>query len=98
MICEIIEAPVGVEQYERMREALGLANGEAPPGASLHIAGPVEDGGLRIVTLWDSREAAAHWRDRVRRVRERIAIQPSKPGAGSVTLFDVHNLSSTRAA
>jgi len=51
----ISEVPgLSSEQDDAMIAALDLT-GSPPPGARLRLAGPM-DGGLRIVSLWESRD------------------------------------------
>jgi hypothetical protein len=64
MVAEIIEAPIGsAEEYEKIRERTGIP--DAPTGALDHIAGPTDTGGWQIVTVWESRQAAARWGEKV---------------------------------
>jgi hypothetical protein len=46
-----------LDQYDRAMELMGLENGgQAPPGALFHWAAAT-DSGLRVVDVWESREA-----------------------------------------
>lgn len=87
MVAEIIEAPIGSpEQYEKIREWTGISG--APAGAVLHIAGPTDNGGWQIVTVWESRQAAARWGQKVRAAREALGFE----GEATVSHFEVHSL------
>ena len=46
-----------LDQYRQVMELMGLEDGgQAPPGALFHWASAT-DGGLRVVDVWESREA-----------------------------------------
>lgn len=59
--CQIVENPgAGREQFEQVR-AYVQATGPFPPeGQRLLIAGP-GDGSWRVISVWDSEEAMAHF-------------------------------------
>ena len=76
------------EQYDEVLEAMGLTFGVAPEHAIFHVAGPTEDGGWRVVDVWDSLDAFDHF------AREKIG--PCLMSAGideepRITIWDVHN-------
>jgi hypothetical protein len=87
-ICRIIETGVPPEQYDQVRERLGVGD-SPPPGASLHIAARGEDGNIRIVEVWDSREQAEEFTERVRAAREEAGVGAGDP---MITYLDVYNL------
>lgn len=59
----IAEVPgIGREGDAELARALGFADGSAG-GCRFRVSGPSAEGGRRIVTLWDSREAFEAWRD-----------------------------------
>ncbi len=86
-ICRIIESGITPEQYDEMRSRLGI--GDSPPaGASLHLAANGEDGKIRIVEIWDSRDEAERWAEKVTATRQEAGF-----GApASITYFEVYNL------
>ena len=86
-ICRIIEAGATPEQYDEVRSRLGVVD-TPPPGAQLHIAARGEDGKIRIVELWDSREQAEQWGEKVAAARQEAGFG----GAPSITYLDVHNV------
>ena len=61
--CLIVDNPNGSgELYEQIIQQVA-ANGEMPPtGAIFQVAGPAE-GGWRVITVWESREAQERFRD-----------------------------------
>lgn len=73
-ICRIIETGATPEQYDQVRSQLGLGD-SAPPGASLHIAARGDDGKIRIVEIWDSREQAEQFGEKVRAARDAVGVQ-----------------------
>ena len=52
-----------------MRERLE-AGDTPPPGGVFHVAALGEDGKVRIVQVWDSREQAKAWGEKVAAARE----------------------------
>jgi hypothetical protein len=77
-----------LEQYDQVREKMGLTqNGATPPGALFHWIAPSEDG-WRVVDVWESREAF-----------DRFAQEHIGPNMASVgltdppetTFYEVHN-------
>jgi hypothetical protein len=87
-VCRIVEPGVTPEQYEQVREKLGLGD-SAPPGATLHIAAVGDDGNVRIVEVWDSREQADEFNQRVRTAREEAGVGGGPP---PMTYLEVHRL------
>jgi len=61
--CVIVDNPKGsAELYEQVLQRV-LASGDMPPqGAIFQVAGPAE-GGWRVITVWESREAQERFRD-----------------------------------
>ena len=45
-----------LEQYDQIVELMGLTSGNIPPGAIFHWTAKTDDG-LRVVDVWESREA-----------------------------------------
>jgi hypothetical protein len=45
-----------VEQYRAVNDAMDTS-GNPPAGLILHTGGPVDDGDLRVVDIWESAEA-----------------------------------------
>jgi hypothetical protein len=86
-ICRIIETGATPEQYDQVSERLEMGDG-APSGAEIHVAALGEDGTIRILELWDSREQADQFTDRVRAAREEVGM--SAPP--SITYMDVHKV------
>ena len=77
-VCRFIETGVTPEQYEQIRAKLGV--GEAPPpGATLHIAATTDDGKIRIVEVWDSKEQAEAFGEKVRAARTQAGLGSDTP-------------------
>jgi hypothetical protein len=56
-ILVIDQAPgVTAEQYEAILPQFGIPKDATPPGQLLRLAGPIE-GGWRVISVWESREA-----------------------------------------
>ena len=49
-IARIVETRITPEEYDQMRERLGMG-GAPPPGGLFHVAALGEDGKIRIVSL-----------------------------------------------
>ena len=86
-ICRFIESGATPEQYEQIRGKLGMSD-SPPPGATLHLAALGEDGKLRIVEVWESRDEAEAWGEKVKVARQEIGVE----GMPVVTYYEVHNL------
>jgi hypothetical protein len=61
--CVVVDNPKGsAELYEQLLQRV-VASGDIPPqGAIFQVAGPAE-GGWRVITVWESREAHERFRD-----------------------------------
>jgi hypothetical protein len=68
-IARIIETRITPAEYDQMRVLLGIGD-TPPPGGLFHVAAIGEDGGLRIIEVWDSREEAEAWGEKVMAARE----------------------------
>lgn len=86
-ISRIVETGATPEQYDQVRSRLGVGD-SPPPGASLHIAALGEDGKIRVIEVWDSREQAEEFGEKVRAVRQEIGVE----GQPDIHYFEVHNL------
>ena len=87
-ICRIIKTGVTPEQYDQIRAKLGVGD-SPPPGASLHIAARDEDGKIRIVEVWESREKAEEFGAKVRAARDEEGIGGDEP---QIHYLEVHNI------
>jgi hypothetical protein len=92
-ICRIIETPATPEQYDQMRTRLGVDENNLPPGGKVHIAAKGDDGAIRIVEVWDSREQAEAWGEKVRAVREELGVGGGAEPA--ITYLEVHSFMTT---
>lgn len=89
-ICRIIETGATPEQYDRVRETTGVGPDNPPPGGRVHIAARGDDGKIRVIEVWDSKEQAERWsEENVRPAREEAAPDVGDP---TITYFEVHNL------
>jgi hypothetical protein len=89
-VCRILEPEVTAEQYDQIRERLAASNSMPPEGARIHIAGSTEDGGWRIVEVWETREAAEKWGEKVMQARQELGF--SQDGPPKTTYVEVHNM------
>lgn len=87
-IARIIETKITPDEYKQMRERLGIDN--APPaGAAFHVAALGEDGQVRIVEVWDSREEADAWGEKVMAARTEAGFGDGPP---SIEYLEVLNV------
>lgn len=88
-VCRIIETTASPDEYDKVRANVGL-EGSPPPGARFHIAATGEDGKVRIVEVWDSRDEAERFtQERVRPAREQAGLGQREP---TITYLEVHNI------
>jgi hypothetical protein len=88
-ICRMIETGATPEQYDQVRSRLGVDD-SPPAGGQLHIAARGDDGKIRVIEVWDTREQAEAWGEKVRAVREELGF--STAGPPPITYFEVHRL------
>ncbi len=74
------------EQYDAVVEQLNLAE-SLPEGWIFHAAGPTEDGGWRVVEVWESQEAADAFFQELGPVLQNAGGSLSQPDT-----FTVHNV------
>lgn len=87
-IARIIETGITPDEYDQMRERLGMADAP-PPGGASHVAAIGEDGKIRIVEVWDSREQAEAWGEKVMAARTEAGFGDGPP---TIEYLDVHNV------
>jgi len=87
-VARIIETKITTDEYDRMRERLGI--GDTPPaGGAYHVAAVDEAGNLRIIEVWDTREEAEAWGEKVMAAREEAGVGEGPP---SIEYLDVHSI------
>lgn len=89
-ICRIIDTSATPAEYEQVRSKLGIEHEHLPPGGLVHIATLTDDGTVRIVELWESREQAERWTEQVRAARQELGIGPASPPP--IAYYDVHRV------
>jgi hypothetical protein len=85
-VCRIIDTGATPDQYGQVRSKLGFSESNPPPGAHIHIAAQREDGTVRIVEVWDSREEAEAFGEKVRAARQELNLGDATP---SITYYEV---------
>jgi nucleotide-binding universal stress UspA family protein len=88
-VCRIIETGVAPETYDKVSGRLDV-QGSPPDGQQVHVAAVGDDGKIRIVELWDSREQAQEFGEKVRAAREEVGV--SFDGEPVITYLEVHNV------
>ena len=89
-VCRIIDTGAMPEQYERVRSRLRVDEGSAPVGALVHIAAVGEDGKVRVIEVWETRDQAEAWGDKVRAVRQELGV--GDPGSPPITYLEAHRV------
>ena len=87
-ICRIIETGRTPEEYDQVREKLGLGQ-NPPPGATLHIAARGDDGKIHVIEVWDSRDDAEAFGQKVMAARGELGFGGERP---PITYLDLHGL------
>jgi hypothetical protein len=93
-VCRIIDTGVSPEQYERVRDKVG-ARDNPPDGGQLHIAAKRTDGTIRIIEVWDTREQAEAFGEKVRAAREEMGVGGAMP---PVEYLELHTLMTAQQA
>jgi hypothetical protein len=88
-ICRFIETGATPDQYEQIRAKLGVGE-TPPPGAALHIAAKTDDGKIRIVEVWDSKEQAEAFGEKVRAARVEAGFGTDTPPP--IEYLELHTL------
>ncbi len=84
----IIDTRITPAEYDQMREKLGI--GDTPPaGGVFHVAAIGDDGNVRVVEVWDTREQAEAWGEKVMATRTEGGFGSGEP---SVEYLEVHNI------
>ena len=87
-IARIVETRITPDEYDQMRERLGI--GDTPPSGGLfHVAALGEDGRVRVVEVWDSREQAEAWADKVAAARTAAGFGDGPP---TIEYLEVHSI------
>jgi len=87
-ICRIIETGRTPEEYDQVRAKVGIGDSPAP-GSKLRIAARGDDGKIRVIEVWDSREEAEAFGQKVMAAREELGFGGDRP---PLTHLEVHNL------
>jgi hypothetical protein len=83
-ISRIIETGARPEQYDEVSGRLEAA----PTGRVIHVAAKKEDGTIRVIEVWESRDQAEAFGEKVRAVRQEVGVS----GEPSIAYLEVHNL------
>ena len=86
-IAVLMEFPgATIEQYDAVIAEMNLG-GKPGPGGIFHVAGPMESGGIRIVDVYESREAMEKFAgEQIMPITQKHNISPPK-----MTVWPVHN-------
>ena len=84
----IVETRITPEEYDQMRERLGVGD-TPPPGGLFHVAALGDDGKVRVFEVWDSREQAEAWGEKVRAARTEAGVGDGPP---TIEYLEVHSI------
>ncbi len=84
----IVETRITPEEYDQMRERLGVDD-TPPPGGLVHVAALGDDGKMRVFEVWDSREQAEAWGEKVRAARTQAGFGDGPP---TIEYLEVHSI------
>ena len=84
----IVETRITPEEYDQMRERLGVDD-TPPPGGLVHVAALGDDGKIRVFEVWDSREQAEAWGEKVRAARTQAGFGDGPP---TIEYLEVHSI------
>ncbi len=87
-IARIVETRITREEYDQMRDRLGVGD-SPPPGGVFHVAALGEDGKVRVIEVWDSRAEAEAWSEKVMAARTEAGFGDGPP---TIEYLDVHNI------
>ena len=87
-VARIVQTEIGTDEYDQMRERLGIID-TPPTGGLFHVAAVGDDGKVRIVEVWETREQAEAWGEKVAAAREAAGLGGAPP---SIEYLDVHSI------
>ena len=87
-VARIVKVPIDTDTYDKVRAHLGIVD-TPPPGGVLHVAAVDDDGQLRIFEVWDSREQAEAWAEKVAAAREEAGVGGAPP---TIEYLEVHSV------
>lgn len=87
-VARIVKVPIDTDTYDKVRAHLGIVD-TPPPGGVLHVAAVGDDGQLRIFEVWDSREQAEAWAEKVAAAREEAGVGGAQP---TIEYLEVHSV------
>jgi len=80
-----VKTGITPDEYDQMRDKLG----DRPAGGVFHAAAVGEDGKIRVFEVWDTREQAEAWGEKVRALRTEAGFGDGPP---EIEYLDVHNV------
>ena len=87
-IARIVETGITPDEYNQMRDSLGIGD-SPPPGGVFHVAALGQDGKVRVVEVWDSRAEAEAWGEKVMAQRTASGFGDGPP---KIEYMEVHNI------
>lgn len=75
------------DQYDAVREKMGISSENIPDGGIIHVAGEGPDGSWRVIEVWESEGHARAWDEKLEPVLSQQGIRRPPPET-----WQVHNL------
>ncbi len=75
------------DQYDAIREKLGVDQDNMPQGGIVHVAGEGPNGVWRVIEVWESEGDASAWDEKLEPVLAAAGVQRPAPET-----WTVHNL------
>jgi hypothetical protein len=88
-IAKFIKTELDKDEYDQILAGLGIED-TPPAGGVYHLAAVGDDGKVKIVELWDSREQAEAWGEKVTAAREAASFGADR--APSTEYLEVHKV------
>ena len=83
------------QAYTGARGVRRGAGDAAPPGSMVHIAAIGDDGLMRVIEVWESRDQAEAFAEKVIEARTEIGVAPVRP---QVQYLEVHKIAQEAGA
>jgi hypothetical protein len=92
-VIHLLPEGIGPEQYDAVNQKLDV-QGAPPSGLQIHAAGKADDGRMRIIEVWDSRQSWDQFNEQrlTPAIAEVTGVPADQIPQGDHTWFPVHRL------
>jgi hypothetical protein len=87
-VARVIETGATPAEYDKVRERVDA--GGKPAGLVFHVGALGSDGKIRVIELWESRDQAEQFGEKVRAIRSELGVGDG--GMPPMEYLDVHNV------